>query len=123
MKGEGERPNVLFILTDDQGIGDLRLHGNDSIRTPNMDALLTSECPLRPLLRQSGVRTDPRRLPQRQYHPRTGAVFVTRRRETMDDDVVTLAEHLQRAGYRTGLYGKWHNGATFPYHPGGTGFR
>ena len=57
-----------------------------------------------------------------QYHPRTGAIFVTRRRETMDDGVVTLAEHLQNLGYRTGLYGKWHNGATYPYHPGGQGF-
>ena len=117
-----DRPNILFILTDDQGIGDLSLHGNDSLRTPNMDALLTA-----------GARFDrfyvsPVCAPTRasflsgQYHPRTGAVFVTRRRETMDDGVVTLVEHLQSAGYRTGLYGKWHNGATFPYHPGGQGF-
>ena len=116
------RPNILFILTDDQGIGDLSLHGNDSISTPHMDALL-----------RSGAKFDrfyvsPVCAPTRasflsgQYHPRTGAVFVTRRRETMDDGVVTLAEHLQGLGYRTGLYGKWHNGATFPYHPGGQGF-
>jgi arylsulfatase A len=112
----------LFILTDDQGIGDVSLHGNDSIRTPNLDALL-----------QRGVQFDrfyvsPVCAPTRasflsgQYHPRTGAIQVTRRLETMDDDVVTVAEHLQRAGYRTGLYGKWHNGATFPYHPGAQGF-
>ncbi|WP_420457946.1 sulfatase-like hydrolase/transferase [Neolewinella sp.] len=119
---DAPRPNILFILTDDQGIGDLSLHGNDSISTPNMDALL-----------QSGAKFDrfyvsPVCAPTRasflsgQYSPRTGAVFVTRRRETMDDGVITVAEHLQQLGYRTGLYGKWHNGATFPYHPGGQGF-
>ncbi|WP_157974495.1 sulfatase-like hydrolase/transferase [Lewinella sp. IMCC34183] len=115
-------PNVLFILTDDQGIGDLSLAGNDSIRTPHLDRLL-----------RRGVRFErfyvsPVCAPTRasflsgQYAPRTGAIFVTRRQETMDDAVVTLPEYLKRAGYRTGLFGKWHNGATFPYHPAGQGF-
>ena len=116
------RPNILFILTDDQGIGDLSLHGNDSIRTPNMDALL-----------MEGAKFDrfyvsPVCAPTRasflsgQYHPRTGAIFVTRRRETMAAEVVTIPEHLKKAGYRTGLFGKWHNGATKPYDPAGQGF-
>ena len=121
-EGRNQLPNILFILTDDQGIGDLSLHGNDSIRTPNMDALLTSGArfnrfyvspvcapPLASFL--SGL-----------YAPRTGAVFVTRRRETMDDDIVTIPEYLKHAGYRTGLFGKWHNGATKPYDPAGQGF-
>jgi arylsulfatase A len=117
-----ELPNVLFILTDDQGYGDLSMMGNDSIETPNMDALL-----------QSGAFFDrfyvsPVCAPTRAsflsglYAPRTGAVFVTRRRETMDDGILTLPEYLRHAGYRTGLFGKWHNGATFPYHPAGQGF-
>ncbi len=116
------RPNILFLLTDDQGIGDLSLQGNDSIRTPNLDRLM-----------QQGIRFDrfyvsPVCAPTRAsflsglYAPRTGAIYVTRRHETMTDSIVTLPEHLRAAGYRTGLYGKWHNGATFPYHPGGQGF-
>ena len=116
------RPNILFILTDDQGIGDLSMHGNDSIRTPNMDRLL-----------REGAKFDrfyvsPVCAPTRasflsgQYHPRTGAVFVTRRRETMDAAVRTIPEYLRPAGYRTGLFGKWHNGATKPYDPAGQGF-
>ncbi len=119
---EASPPNILFILTDDQGIGDLSLHGNDSIRTPHMDALLRSGA------RFSRFYVSPVCAPTRAgflsglHPPRTGAVFVTRRQETMADAVVTLPEYLQGAGYRTGLYGKWHNGATFPYHPGGQGF-
>lgn len=116
------RPNILFILTDDQGIGDLSLHGNDSIRTPNMDALLTSGA------RLTRFYVSPVCAPTRasflsgMYAPRTGAVFVTRRRETMDDEVKTIPEYLKTLGYRTGLFGKWHNGATAPYDPAGQGF-
>ncbi|NJC28239.1 sulfatase-like hydrolase/transferase [Neolewinella antarctica] len=116
------RPNILFILTDDQGIGDLSLHGNDSIRTPNMDALLSSGAKF------NRFYVSPVCAPTRAsflsglYAPRTGAVFVTRRRETMDDAVITIPEHLKKAGYRTGLFGKWHNGATKPYDPAGQGF-
>ncbi|THH35561.1 sulfatase-like hydrolase/transferase [Neolewinella litorea] len=121
-RAQNAPPNVLFILTDDQGIGDLSLHGNDSIRTPNLDRLLTRG------VRFERFYVSPVCAPTRagflsgRYPPRTGSIYVTRRLETMDDDVVTLAEHLQRAGYRTGLFGKWHNGATFPYHPAAQGF-
>lgn len=115
-------PNVLFILTDDQGIGDLSLHGNDSIRTPNLDRLLTESAQF------DHFYVSPVCAPTRasfltgRYHPRTGAVFVTRRRETMAADERTLAEYLRAAGYRTGLFGKWHNGATKPHDPAGQGF-
>lgn len=115
-------PNILFILTDDQGIGDLSLHGNDSIRTPNMDRLLTEGA------RFTRFYVSPVCAPTRasflsgMYAPRTGAVYVTRRRETMDDGIMTIPEYLRHAGYRTGLFGKWHNGATAPYDPAGQGF-
>ncbi len=117
-----KRSNILFILTDDQGVGDFSLFGNDSIQTPNLDALL-----------QSGARferfyVDPVCAPTRAsfqtglYAARTGTIYVTRRRETMALNAKTLAEHLRAAGYRTGLFGKWHNGATLPYSPAGRGF-
>jgi arylsulfatase A len=115
-------PNILFILTDDQGIGDLSLHGNDSIQTPNMDALLQSSAQF------SRFYVSPVCAPTRAsflsglYAPRTGAIFVTRRHETMDDGIMTIPEYLRHAGYRTGLFGKWHNGATAPYDPGSRGF-
>lgn len=115
-------PNILFILTDDQGYGDLSLHGNPVLQTPRTDQLFRESA------RFSRFYVSPVCAPTRasflsgQYHPRTGAVFVTRRRETMSDSIYTIAEHLQTAGYRTGLYGKWHNGATPPYHPASQGF-
>lgn len=115
-------PNILFILTDDQGIGDLSLHGNDSIQTPHMDALLASSA------RFSRFYVSPVCAPTRAsflsglYAPRTGAIFVTRRHETMDDGIMTIPEYLRHAEYRTGLFGKWHNGATAPYDPASQGF-
>lgn len=115
-------PNILFILTDDQGYGDLSMMGNDSIKTPNMDRLLGSSAFFNRFYVSPVCAPTRASFLSGMYAPRTGAVFVTRRRETMDDGVVTIAEHLQTAGYRTGLFGKWHNGATFPYHPAGQGF-
>ncbi|OAV46141.1 sulfatase-like hydrolase/transferase [Lewinella sp. 4G2] len=116
------RPNILFILTDDQGIGDLSLHGNDSIRTPNMDALLSSGAKFNRFYVSPVCAPTRASFLSGQYHPRTGAVFVTRRRETMAAEVKTIPEYLREAGYRTGLFGKWHNGATKPYDPAGQGF-
>ena len=116
-----DAPNILFILTDDQGIGDLSLHDNDSIRTPNMDALLSSGAKFDRFYVSPVCAPTRASFLSSQYHPRTGAVFVTRRRETMAAEVKTLPEYLRKAGYRTGLFGKWHNGATKPYDPAGQG--
>lgn len=116
------KPNVLLILTDDQGWGDVTSHGNDIIDTPVMDSLAAS-----------GARFDrffvsPVCAPTRaslltgRYHPRTGVHGVTRAYETMRSNEVTLAQVFKNAGYATGCFGKWHNGAHYPYHPNGKGF-
>jgi len=117
-----KKPNVIVIVTDDQGWGDIHSHGNDLIDTPMMDRLAAS-----------GARFDrfyvsPACAPTRaslltgRYHPRTGVAGVARGFETMRSDEVTIAEILRRAGYATGCFGKWHNGAHYPYHPNGRGF-
>ncbi|MBN1483020.1 arylsulfatase [candidate division KSB1 bacterium] len=116
------RPNILLILTDDQGWGDVSLHGNEILQTPNMDRIATE-----------GARFDrffvsPVCAPTRaslltgRYHLSTGVHGVTRGRETMRAEEITIAEILQENGYATGIFGKWHNGAHYPNHPNGQGF-
>ena len=117
-----KKPNVLLVLTDDQGFGDVRSHGNDKIDTPTMDGFA-----------REGARFDrffvsPVCAPTRasiltgRYHLRTGASGVTRGRENMRSEELTLAEILNENGYATGCFGKWHNGAHYPEHPNGQGF-
>lgn len=117
-----EKPNVVLIMTDDQGFGDLSIHGNPHLQTPRIDAL-----------GRSGVRFDrfyvnsfcaPTRaaLMTGRYPLRTSCHGVTHNREAMRAEELTLAEALGSAGYRTGCFGKWHNGAQFPYTPIGQGF-
>jgi arylsulfatase A len=116
------RPNVLFILTDDQGWGDLSLHGNPVVQTPNLDRLA-----------RSGARFDrffvsPLCAPTRaslltgRYHLRTGTVSVSQGWERMRGDELTLAEVFRQNGYATGCFGKWHNGEHAPEDPNGQGF-
>jgi len=119
---KAQRPNVVLIMTDDQGWGDVRSHGNDKIDTPVMDRLAASGarfdrffvCPLCAPTRAS--------LLTGRYHLRTGTHGVTGGKEIMRAEEVTVAEVLKRAGYVTGCFGKWHNGAYWPHHPNGQGF-
>lgn len=116
------RPNVVLIMTDDQGWGDIHSHGNEVIDTPTLDELAAD-----------GARFDrfyvsPVCAPTRaslltgRYYPRTGVHGVTRGYETMRENEVTFAEVFRREGYATGCFGKWHNGAHYPHHPNGQGF-
>lgn len=115
-------PNVILIMTDDQGYGDFSLHGNDSCFTPNLDVFA-----------KNGVQFDrfyvsPVCAPTRaslltgRYHLRTGTTWVTHRKEVMRSEEVTIAEVFKQAGYQTGIFGKWHNGEQYPNHPNGQGF-
>jgi arylsulfatase A-like enzyme len=115
-------PNVVLILTDDQGWGDIRSHGNALIDTPVLDRMA-----------EEGARFDrffvsPVCAPTRaalltgRDHLRTGTCWVTHGLETMRASEVTIAEALRQAGYATGCFGKWHNGAHYPHHPNGQGF-
>jgi len=117
-----DRPNVVLIMTDDQGWGDLSLHGNDSIFTPVLDAFAKES------VRFERFYVSPVCAPTRaslltgRYHPRTNVTGVTGRREVMRAEETTLAEILAVAGYKTGIFGKWHNGEQYPNDPNGQGF-
>ncbi len=118
----GEHPNVIVILSDDQGWGDLSLNGNTNLSTPNIDGLAAS-----------GARFDrffvcPVCSPTRaefltgRYHSRSGVYSTSAGGERIDLDEMTIAETFRQAGYATGAFGKWHNGMQYPYHPNGRGF-
>ena len=120
--GAEKRPNVLIVIADDQGHGDLGIHGNPVIQTPNLDRLA------REGVRLSRFQVAPVCSPTRaslmtgRYNYRTGVVDTFLGRALMHTDEVTLAEVLAAAGYRTGIFGKWHLGDNAPMRPIDQGF-
>lgn len=119
---ENRPPNVVMILTDDQGWGDLSVSGNSNLQTPHIDQLaergVTFEhfyvCPV-----SSPTRAE---LLTGRYHPRGGVYSTSRGGERLDLDETTMAEIFKNAGYVTAAYGKWHSGTQPPYHPNARGF-
>ncbi len=116
------RPNIVLILADDQGYGDFSLHGNPTLKTPHIDALGRQSVRFERFFVNSFCSPTRAALLAGRYPLRTGVYGVTHNKETMRAEEVTLAEMLRAAGYRTGCFGKWHNGEQFPYTPPGQGF-
>lgn len=120
--GAERRPNIVLILTDDQGWPELGVHGNPVLETPNLDRLA------REGVRFSRFYASPVCTPTRaalmtgRYPQRTGAIDTYLGRDTLAPDEVTVAEVLRKAGYRTGQFGKWHLGRYARYHPQSRGF-
>ncbi|WP_166819937.1 arylsulfatase [Thalassoroseus pseudoceratinae] len=117
-----KRPNVLLILTDDQGYGDLSIHGNPYLKTPAIDQLGRDGVRFERFYVNSFCAPTRGALLTGRYPLRCGVWGVTHNKETMRLSEVTIAEALQSNGYRTGCFGKWHNGEQFPYTPNGQGF-
>ena len=115
-------PNLVLIITDDQGYGDLSLHGHPLLETPHLDAIGTGGVRLDHFL-VSPVCAPTRAAVLTGRRPMsTGAYYVTRGGEVMDAEEYTMGEVFRDAGYATGYFGKWHNGAHHPYHPLSQGF-
>ena len=117
------RPNVVVILTDDQGWGDLSVHGNTNLSTPNIDSLARSGavldrfyvCPVCSPTRAEFLTG--------RYHPRRRRLqHVDRRRTAGSGRSRPSPSTFQAAGYATAAFGKWHNGMQYPYHPNARGF-
>lgn len=117
-----ERPNVILIMTDDQGYGDIAALGNPVIKTPHMDKLHSES------IRLTDYHVDPTCSPTRaalltgRYSTRTGVTHTINGRSMMHGDEYTMAEYFKDNGYRTGMFGKWHLGANAPLRPMDQGF-
>ena len=127
-RGEGDpaprttRPNVVLVITDDQGYGDVGAHGNPMIQTPNLDRLHARA------VRLTDYHVDPTCSPTRsalltgRYSTRTGVWHTIMGRSLLDAGEETLAELFRANGYRTGMFGKWHLGDNYPLRPQDQGF-
>ncbi|MFQ6098156.1 MAG: sulfatase-like hydrolase/transferase, partial [Armatimonadota bacterium] len=117
------RPNVVLILTDDQGYGDVGCHGNDKIRTPNLDRLCEESVEFTQFYVSPVCSPTRASLMTGRYNYRTGVVDTYLGRSMMYPDEVTLAEMLGHVGYRTGIFGKWHLGDNYPMRAMDQGFQ
>ena len=115
-------PNVLIILTDDQGFSDLGFYGNPSLETPNLDTLARESVRLEDFLAAPTCSPTRAALMTGQHEFKVGITHTISGRSLLKLDVPTLPEHFKAAGYRTGIFGKWHLGETFPSRPQDRGF-
>lgn len=122
-KSPASRPNVVIVLTDDQGYGDLSCHGNPVLQTPNLDRLHDAavrfiDFHVAPICTptRSQLMTGADNLRNRACQWGYGLEYVRR-------DVPMMPEIFARAGYRTGHFGKWHLGDDYPHRPSDRGFQ
>ncbi|MEL6105466.1 MAG: arylsulfatase [Planctomycetota bacterium] len=120
--GHSAKPNVILIMTDDQGYGDLACHGNAVLKTPNLDRLHEES------VRLTDFHVSPFCTPTRaalmtgRYPARTGAYRTSSGRTMMHIDERTIANVFADSGYATGMIGKWHLGDCAPHRPQDRGF-
>ena len=120
---QSKQPNVILVMTDDQGYGDLGCHGNDVIVTPNLDELYAQS------IRLTDFHVDPTCSPTRSalmtghYSSRTGVWHTIMGRSLLGRDQVTIGDVFSASGYRTAIFGKWHLGDNYPYRPQDRGFQ
>jgi arylsulfatase len=116
------KPNIIFILTDDQGYGDISAHGNPILKTPAIDRLHAES------VRFDDFHVSPTCAPTRsalltgRHEFKNGVTHTILERERLAPDAVTLAQVLRNAGYATGIFGKWHLGDEKEYLPSARGF-
>lgn len=117
-----QKPNVVIFLADDQGWGDLSVHGNTNLSTPNIDSLAADGALFERFYVSPVCAPTRAELLTGRYHPRGAVAGVSTGQERLSLDESTIAEAFQAAGYATGAFGKWHNGTQSPYRPEDRGF-
>jgi len=120
---ERQQPNVILIITDDQGYGDLHCHGNEIIQTPNLDQLHAQS------VRLTNFHTDPTCSPTRsalmtgRYSTRVGVWHTVMGRHMPRPDEIMMPQIFADRGYKTAMFGKWHLGDSYPFRPQDRGFQ
>ena len=119
---KGSRPNIILVMTDDQGMGDLSCMGNQVVQTPNIDkfygrATRFTDFQVSPTCAPTRAAIMSGRVPFK-----NGVTHTIFQRERMALETFTMAQALQSAGYHTGIFGKWHLGDEEEYLPGNRGF-
>lgn len=118
----GRQPNIIVIMTDDQGYGEIAAHGNTIIKTPNLDRLHATS------VRFENFHVSPTCAPTRaalltgRHEFKSGVTHTIFERERLSLKATTIAQVLQSAGYATGIFGKWHLGDEDAYQPNRRGF-
>jgi arylsulfatase len=116
------RPNIILVMTDDQGYGDLACTGNPILKTPNIDRFYNQS------VRFTDFHASPTCAPTRaalmtgRHEFKNGVTHTIYERERMTINATTIAQVLKRAGYKTGIFGKWHLGDEPAYRPDKRGF-
>ncbi|MFN3160996.1 MAG: arylsulfatase [Rubinisphaera brasiliensis] len=117
-----DRPNVIAILTDDQGWGDLSIHGNLAINTPNIDKMAREGAQLERFFVSPVCSPTRAEFLTGRHHVRCGVYSTSAGGERVNADETMIGEVFKRAGYQTAAFGKWHSGMQAPYHPNSRGF-
>ncbi len=116
------RPNIIVIITDDQGYGDLGITGNPVLETPHIDQLARESASVERFYVNPVCAPTRAALMTGRYNFRTRAIDTWVGRAMMDTEEITLAEVLHKDGYATGIFGKWHLGDCYPLRPIDQGF-
>ena len=122
-EGSTNKPNVIIVLTDDQGYGDIGAHGHPFLKTPNLDKLHSES------VRFTDFHVAPMCSPTRGQlmtgmdAMKNGCTAVCQGRSMVREDIPMLSNYFADAGYATGIFGKWHMGDSYPYRPQDRGFQ
>src|SRR5256885_6011069 len=115
-------PNIVILLADDQGWGDLSINGNSNLSTSNIDSLARTGAMLEHFYVCPVCSPTRAEFLTGRYHPRGGVHGVSTGGERLNLDEKTIGDVFKAAHYVTGAFGKWHNGSQWPYHPNARGF-
>ena len=121
--GAVKRPNIVIMMSDDQGYGDIGGHGNPYLETPHMEEIGEKGLEMTHFFSYPNCSATRAALLTGRYPYRTGVTAVTQVDHFMNASEVTFAEILGEQGYKTGIFGKWHLGDNYPMRPTNQGFQ